>query len=363
LAVDKTRRAGGRVGAEGAAGPARARPVTMRDIARATNLSQSTVSRVLNGTQTVVPITEATRERVLATARDLGYRPNPFARGLRGASTMLLGVIVREITDPFFAGAIEAVTTAATRRGYNVVLGHAHARAEEAITLYGVLEARHCDAILLLGDMRDQPRLLKDLRGEHVPVVALWQGAQTRDVPCVAVDNDAGIRAVLDHLKELGHSRIAFVGGRRGLGDINEREGAFEQYLARADEPLRDGYVQRGANEPTSAVTALAGLLALPEPPTAVVAATDVLAIGLLHAAHLHGLSVPDQLSITGFDDIPMAAYTVPALTTMRMPVGEIVDQALRLALDHPEASVDRPIPVLEPTLVVRSSTGPPGTG
>jgi DNA-binding LacI/PurR family transcriptional regulator len=364
LAVDKTPRAGGgRVRTGGATTPARARPVTMRDIARATNLSQSTVSRVLNGTQTVVPITQATRERVLATARDLGYRPNPFARGLRGASTMLLGVIVREITDPFFAGAIEAVTTAATQRGYNVVLGHAHARAEEAITLYGVLEARHCDAILLLGDMRDQPRLLKDLRGEHVPVVALWQGAQTRDVPCVAVDNDTGIRAVLDHLTGLGHRRIAFVGGRRGLGDIKEREGAFEQYFADAGEPLRDGYVERGVNEPTIAVPALARLLALPEPPTAVVAATDVIAIGLLHAAHLHGLRVPDQLSITGFDDIPMAAFTVPALTTLRMPVSEIVDQALRLALDEMEASAEEPIPVLAPTLVVRSSTGPPRAG
>ncbi len=124
----------------------------MRDIARATNLSQSTVSRVLNRTPTLVPIAEETRERVIATATALGYRPNPLARGLRGASTMLLGLIVRDITDPFFAGAIEAVTAAASSRGYNVVLGHAHARADEAITLWGVLEARHCDAILLLGD-------------------------------------------------------------------------------------------------------------------------------------------------------------------------------------------------------------------
>jgi DNA-binding LacI/PurR family transcriptional regulator len=329
----------------------------MRDIARATNLSQSTVSRVLNRTPTLVPIAEETRERVLSTAVALGYRPNPLARGLRGASTMLLGLIVREITDAFFAGAVEAVTTAAANRGYNVVLGHAHARADEAITLWGVLEARHCDAILLLGDTRDQPRLLQDLAGAHVPVVALWQGAQTAGVPSVAVDNQAGIRAVLDHLIELGHRRIAFVGGSR-LGDIKEREEAFVQHLARLREPLRDSYVQHGVNEPASAVAALDRLLALPEPPTAVVASTDVLATGLLHGAHERGLLVPAQLSITGFDDIPVAAFTVPALTTVRMPVREMVELAVEMALDKPDRARDITPQALQPKLVVRASTG-----
>jgi DNA-binding LacI/PurR family transcriptional regulator len=329
----------------------------MQDVARATNLSQSTVSRVLNHTPTVIPIAEETRQRVIATATKLGYRPNPLARGLRGASTMLLGVIVREITDPFFAGAVEAVTTAASSRGYNVVLGHAHARAEEAITLWGVLEARHCDAIVLLGDMRDQPRLLQDLAGAHVPVVALWQGAQPTGVPSVSVDNHVGVRAVLDHLTGLGHRRIAFVGGRR-LGDIKEREEAFVQYLGELQEPLRDGYLQHGGNDPESAIAALAHLLALPEPPTAVVASTDVLAVGLLHAAHEHGRRVPEGLSITGFDDIPMAAYTVPSLTTVRMPVREMVEQAVQMALDPPGEDAEQPLPVLQPSLVVRSSTG-----
>ena len=146
-------------------------------------MSQSTVSRVLNGTPTAVPIAEATRERVLAVAQDLGYRPNPLARGLRGASTMLLGVIVRDITDPFFAGAIEAVTVEASRRGYNVVLGHAHARPTRRSRCGRVLEARHCDAIVLLGDMGDQPRLIEDLAGA-LPVVALWQGSRpTNGIP------------------------------------------------------------------------------------------------------------------------------------------------------------------------------------
>ena len=156
---------------------------TMRDIAEATGVSQSTVSRVLSGTPTAVPIAEATRQRVMESARELGYRPNPLARGLRGAPTMLLGVIVRDITDPFFAGAIEAASLEANRHGYNVVLGHAHQSADEAVALWGILEARHCDAILFLGDLRERPDLIEDLRNTSIPVVALWHGSREAGIP------------------------------------------------------------------------------------------------------------------------------------------------------------------------------------
>jgi DNA-binding LacI/PurR family transcriptional regulator len=329
----------------------------MRDIAKATGLSQSTVSRVLNRTPTAIPIAEETQQRVLATAKELGYRPNPFARGLRGSSTMLAGVIVRDITDLFFAGAIEALSVEAVRRGYNVVLGHAHARAEEAKALWGVLEARHCDAIILLGDMRDQPRLMEDLQGARVPVVALWQGCQPSEVPSVCVDNRAGIRAVLDHLTELGHRRIAYIGGDQ-LGDIQEREEAFVEYMAQLGESLPDGYMQHGPNEPQAGADALCRLLEMDEPPTAVVASSDVLAIGVLHAAHVQGVVVPDQLSVTGFDDVPLADFSVPSLTTVQMPVRAMVRRALDIALDDAELG-PRPPAILQPSLVVRSSTSP----
>ena len=183
----------------------------MRDIAAQAGVSQSTVSRVLNDAPTRVPIAPETRERVIEAARDLGYRPNPLARALRGAPTNLMGAVVRDFSDPFFANAIERLAVEAMANGYNVVLGHAHGRLDEAIPLSEVLETRQTDAIILLGDMQDQPRLLADLRASHVPVVALWQGAGPREFPTMDVDDRAGVITGLDHLVKLGHRRIAFV--------------------------------------------------------------------------------------------------------------------------------------------------------
>ena len=338
------------------------RPVaTMRDIAESAGVSQSTVSRVLNDAPTTVPIAASTRERVLSAARQLGYRPNPLARGLRGAPTMLIGAIVRDITDPFFSGAIEALSVEARALGYNVMLGHAHGRADEAIALAAVLETRHCDAIVLLGDMQDQPRLFDDLKRSIVPVVALWQGSADLAVPTVNVDNWAGIREALEHLVGLGHERIAFIAGRM-LGDIREREAAFVDFMEQRFGRVDQAYIRHTANSATGGAEALEWLLALDQPPTAIVCSTDLLAFGVLHAAHSRGRQVPDELSVVGFDDILFASHTIPALTTLRMPISEIVAQGLELAIGLArQTSVDSEPPVLliPPSLIVRQSTGP----
>jgi DNA-binding LacI/PurR family transcriptional regulator len=331
---------------------------TMRDIAAATGVSQSTVSRVLSGTPTAVPIAETTRQRVTETAERLGYRPNPLARGLRGAPTMLLGVIVRDITDPFFAAAIEATSLEANRRGYNVVLGHAHQSADEAVALWGILEARHCDALLFLGDLRDRPELIEDLQNTSIPVVALWHGSRESGIPTVSVDNRAGMAAIVDHLVSLGHRRIAFAGPRR-LGDITEREAAYVASLERHGLPHRADYVQEASNDFAGGALALDRLMDLREPPTAIVAPTDVLAMGMLHAAQRRGLRVPADVSISGFDDIPVAAVSVPALTTVRMPTEAMVVAAIDLVIGPQVAGADLH-PVMRPELVVRASTGPP---
>ena len=349
--------------ASGAATPVRNVP-RMRDIAAMAGVSQSTVSRVLNDAPTRVPIAPETRERVLVAARELGYRPNPLARGLRGASTMLLGAVVRDITDPFFAGAVEALSIEAVSHGYNVVLGHAHGRADEALALTTVLETRHCDAIVLLGDVQNQPRLLADLKDSIVPVIALWQGTSPLAVPTVDVDNAAGIRAGLDHLTELGHRRIAFVSGRP-LGDIRERQAAFEAAMRDRFGDVPAAYIREVPNTPAGGEEALRALLALDEPPTAVVTSTDTLAVGALYAGYAMGRSVPRDLSVVGFDDIFLATHTIPPLTTLRMPTREIVHAGVEMAIDaarNGRPSGEPRVEIIEPSLIVRESTAPPPT-
>lgn len=331
----------------------------MQDIAKAAGVSQSTVSRVLNDSPTSVPIAAETRERVREVAANLGYSPNPLARGLRGARTMLLGVIVREIMDPFFSVAIDAISAEALARGYNVVLGSAHSKADEAIALKTVLETRHCDAILLLGDMRDEPKFLEDLRASQTRMIALWHGTELEGVPTVNVDNRAGVVAALDHLTGLGHERIAFIGGRP-LGDIRERHTAYVDYLGSAGIEVTDDYIQNVSNDPSGGDQALRAFMDLEDRPTAVICSTDHMASGVLHAAFDLGLGVPNDLSVVGFDDIPIAGFTVPPLTTVRMPVAEMSAVAARLAMDElDDAETEGLIDYLAvPDLVVRLSTG-----
>jgi DNA-binding LacI/PurR family transcriptional regulator len=342
--------------------PGNGRAVTMQDVADAAGVSQSTVSRILNDTPLSIPVSAKTRERVQAVATELGYRPHPFARALRGAPTMLLGAVVRDITDLFFASAIDALSIEAKAHGYSVVLGHAGAQADEALALAAILEARHCDAIVLLGDLRNEPRLVQDLRNARIPVVAVWHGSQQHDdsFPTVCVDNYAGVRAVLEHLTSLGHTKIAFVGDE-SLHDIRERRAAYSGYVGETHK-VPAGYTQHAPNTTAGGELALGKLLALPDPPTAVVAATDVLAIGVIHAAYERGIIVPDQLSVVGFDDIPLASATVPGLTTVRMPMAQMIASAVEIVIgtDAPSKGVhDSRTVIFEPTLIVRRSSGP----
>ncbi|MBO3747392.1 LacI family DNA-binding transcriptional regulator [Streptosporangiaceae bacterium NEAU-GS5] len=360
------------------------RPVpTMRDIAAAAAVSQSTVSRVLSGAPTTVPIAPETRQRVLRTARELGYRPNPLARGLRGASTNLIGAVVRDFSDPFFAGVIEALVVESMAHGYNVVLGHVPGRAgeeagdragekagekaaavagEEAVALTAVLETRHIDAVVLLGDMQEHPQLLADLRNSIVPVVALWPGTSPREFPTVDADDRAGIRAGLSHLVSLGHKRIAFVNAELP-NDYRVREDAYLDFMREHFGAVPPGYVERCASTLAGGDAALRRLMDRPDPPTAVAASTDVVAIGVLHAAHSVGVTVPGDLSVVGFDDILIAAHTVPALTTVRMPISEIVGyavtQAVRLAREPVDAQRVPTLEIFKPALTVRDSTAP----
>jgi DNA-binding LacI/PurR family transcriptional regulator len=341
---------------------------TMQDIADAAGVSQSTVSRILTGSHVAIPINPATRERVLETARRMRYRPNPLARGLRGARTMLLGVIVREITDPFFAGAVDAISDEASKRGYNVVLGTAHSNSTEAIALRAVLETRHCDAIILVGDTSDQPLLLRDLHETNATVVGAWQGSSSLDgVATVNVDNKAGVDELVEHLLGLGHTKIAFIGGRFAagspLGDIMQRRLALLDRLRERGIETPEEYLTEAPNNLGGGADAFEALMRLPNRPTAVVASTDVLALGALHGACRLDMAVPGDVSITGFDDLPEAEYSNPPLTTVRQPIADMAAVAVRAAIDEADRDTRQTVETLCPRLVVRDSTGPAPRG
>lgn len=338
------------------------KPVTMIDVAIEAGVSQSTVSRILNDDSSgAIAVSERTRDRVKRIADELGYSPHPIARALRGAPTMLLGAIVRDITDPFFTGAVEALTVACKARGYSVVLGNARATEDEALEMTAVLEARQCDGIVLVGDFTAEQRLVEDLSDGHARVVGLWHGSDnSHPFSTVGVNNRSGVRAALDHLAELGHRNIAYVGGE-SLGDMQDRQAAYLEWMQEHGLPIADRNIQRVPNFFGGGNHALAPILEQNPRPTAVLAATDTLAVGLLHGAHKRGVQVPTDLSVVGFDDISMAAVTVPSLTTVRMPMLDIVTRGVELCIGADQWSGAWPPPreTFEPSFVVRSSTGP----
>jgi DNA-binding LacI/PurR family transcriptional regulator len=348
---------------QSAARPVRSTSPTMKDVSRLAGVSQSTVSRVLSGAYTAVPIALETRERVQRAAEALKYRPHPLARGLRGAGTALLGLIVREITDPFFTAMLNVIALEARRRGYNLVLGDARSSAQEAQALTQVLEVRHCEAILLVGDLMDEPRLLAELTGTDLPMVALCQGTRAPGLSTINADSEGGAWLALEHLYGLGHRRIALLDAG-WIGDVEPRRSAYRRFVHEHGLTCPAQYQQVVPSDPAGGRAACARLLALPEPPSAIFATTDVLAIGALKGAEEAGFHVPRDLSVVGFDDILFAAYTAPALTTVRQPIEAMarlaVEMALRRAAD-PGAPPETHW--LAPELVVRDSTAPPSGG
>ncbi len=343
------------------------KPITIRDVALLAGVSESTVSRVLSGAETPITISDETRARVVQAAKELGYRPHPSARALRGKGSNLIGLIVREIDDPFFAQLIEVISNVAKERGYDLVLGYAKADPEEALALSQMFDLRYCDGLFLLGDLQEPPEgetLLARMGGEYL-LVTLCRGSAelVGDHPSVGVDNRRGALLALEHLAHLGHRRIAFIAADR-LGDLRERQATYLDFMRERFGAVDSAYVQSAANSFAGGYQAMLALSALPQPPTAVFAVDDTMAIGALKAAADRGWAVPGKVSVVGFDDVKIAAYLHPALTTVRQPIEEIGRRALELLLTMVrEKAVPQPAPhlLIEPELVVRETCAAPG--
>jgi DNA-binding LacI/PurR family transcriptional regulator len=339
-------------------------PVTLRDVAERAGVSITTVSRILNGRETGVPIRDATRERILVAAADLGYRPNMLARALRGSRSWLLGVIVRDISDPFHIQVLRGINEAARARDYRLFLGHLDWRPSEAAVFGSMFEQSHADGIVLIGDMVGGDATVDALADRHPYIVGVTDRVSRRRVPGIYSDNDLGTRLALDHLWTLGHRDVICVVDER-MADGPFRASIYERYLQERGAGDRVRVYHADQPDPGPSYRLGRELLAgfdRPGRPTAIFAASDTIAIGLLQAAFQHGIRVPDELSIVGFDDVDAATYMIPPLTTVSQRGTEMGAMAADLILDMIEkqrAVADVDDIVVTPRLVVRQSTAP----
>jgi LacI family transcriptional regulator len=305
---------------------------------------------------------------VQRVADELGYRPHPGARSLSGRGTGLLGLIVREINDPFFAELIDVVSNVAKDEGYDLVLGNAKREPENASTLRDrMLDPRHCDGLLLCGDLResreDHTFLAKIGRDHRLVSVSRGSKHLVRNTPAVDIDNRKGVFLALDYLAQLGHQRIACMKVGR-VGDLWERLETYREFMRDRLGEVPEEYVQLTENSCKGGYKATKCLLSLRTPPTAILAMDDMMAIGALGAAADMGRVVPANLSIVGFDDIDVSTYVRPALTTVRQPIEEIGKKTIELLLEMiKEESAPDPLPrlLIEPELIVRDSCAAPG--
>ena len=335
---------------------------TIKDIARACNVSTATVSYVINGKSTLLP---ETRERVMRKMREMNYHPSAVARGLTNKRMNTLGVLFDSVGSeiaiwhPYTSGILQGIVAASAEAGYNVTLFTEMWRSAEMSL--PKLRDRRTDGLVVVAPPGDTD-ILPSLKSAGLKVVTVSSESAVFGMPCVDVDNAAGVHLAVEHLREIGHQRIAFLGGELNMFSAIIRQAAFRSALQAARLDAVPEYLAASSyQDPAAAEREAIRLLSLPVPPTAIVAGNDQIAIATLKAAHGLGVRVPQQLSVVGFDDIPDAALMQPALTTVRQPLLEIGSQAARLLLRTLSGET---VPIecllIKPTLVVRSTTAPP---
>lgn len=331
---------------------------TIEDVAEAAGVSKSTVSRVLSGNYTY--IREDTRLRVQAAIDHLGFRPNSIARSLTSRRTQTVGILISDIGNPFYADVIHGVEDIAIGRNYNVFLGNTNYDPQRGMALVQSFIDRRVDGVLIMSSsMSDE--WLEELARSQMPVVVLdWEvRAAQGNLSAISVDFRAGIYAAAQHLVSLGHRKYMHISGPLHLQTSWHRRDAFLEGLE-MNGVSRD-QVQMIEGDLTIDGGRKAGLtiLAQPERPTAVFAANDLMAIGVLSELQSRGMFIPQDLSIIGLDDIWLAAQTEPALTTVALPRYEIGSQAVQTLFELLNRKEDLP-PIfsqVETSLVIRKST------
>jgi len=330
---------------------------TIHDVAARAEVSTATVSRVLSNPEKV---SEATRRRVLKAVDQLGYSPNAAAKSLRTLTTRKLLVTVPDIANPFFSLIIQGIEEAALREGYSVMLGDTHHDAQREERYGEMLLRREVDGLIFLGHSMSKSVGVLMKKNQLAPIVNGCEYSPNLGVPSAHVDNEAAAYEAMSHLYGLGHRHIGVLTGPLASPLSRDRlRGA--QACAKENGASKQVMVVNGDFSIESGIAGAARLFAQPTPPTAVFCFNDEMAIGVLDYANRVGRSVPESLSVIGFDDIRFSRYMRPALTTISQPMLDIGRETVRLLLGVLQGTVTTPVSITLPhKLEIRSSTGAP---
>jgi DNA-binding LacI/PurR family transcriptional regulator len=325
--------------------------MNIREVARLAKVSTATVSRTINGSDKVTP---KTKERVQRAIEELKFYPNTWARALGSGRSSLFGLIISDITNPFFPELVKSFEDIAVQHGQEVLVANtSYDPARMEICVSRMLQRKVDGVAIMTSEMEE--RLITEFESRDIPLVFLDTGLVRALASNIVVDYAAGVEAAMEHLAQLGHEEIAFIAGPATLRSARIRREAYLRSMERRG--LGHGTIEQGNHQVMEGHEAMARLLD-GRRPTAVLASNDMTAIGALGAIHERGLRVPADISIAGFDDIAISAFTHPALTTVRLSREEIARLAFR-ALYASRDGVAGAEFTVKPALVVRRSTGP----
>ena len=328
-------------------------PVSIKDIARLAGVSHSTVSRALHNS----PLIPAqTTLRIQKIAQEAGYSASAVARGLVTRRTDAVGVVVTSIADPFNGEIVAGIEDVANELGYSVILATSQADPEREMSVVRSFRERRVDGVLVASS-RVGALYVPFLDELEIPVVLINNQHPSRFVDSVSIDNTDGGCQATRHLIELGHTAIAYLGDEQGLQSDVERYRGYKKALAASGLRLRKDLITRGNGKPDGAFVAADALLAGSNRPSAVFCYNDMSALGVLQAAAKHRLSVPQDLSIVGFDDIFFAERLEPPLTTIHQPKREIGRSAMELLVALLKGEKAESVTTIRGQLIIRGST------
>jgi LacI family transcriptional regulator len=328
---------------------------TIVSVARRAGVSPSTVSHVVNGTRRVAPETARLVQEAIALT---GYTPNTIARALKRAATSSVGVAISAITNPYFSDIICAIENECSRIGLMVFLADTHDDPDRELGAVKALHQRRVDGIILAPSAHSEDKALKYLEERAIPCVLVDRLASRR-FDQVGVWNKQAMEQLVAHLVGHGHRRIGLVAGQPGFATTLERIDGFRSGLRRHGLPLDEDLVPPGNQNVAAAGAACRALLALADPPTALVTGNNLATIGAMRAIRAAGLKVPADLALVGFDDFEWADSFEPRLTVISQPCEEIGRRAAGLLVDRiAQSDAPRRTIRLKPTLVVRNSCG-----